>query len=272
MIPNKTLQSIDRAIEAAQDTSFRLHLGASIIGRSCSRQLWYTFRWFKEERFPARVLRLFERGHDEEPRFEKLLRSIGVTLYTHDADGKQFRVTAVSGHFGGDSDGFGVGLLEIPKEPFVIEFKTHGYKSFRELKKKGVKKAKWEHYVQTQCYGYLKGVRVMLYCAVNKNDDDLHFELLRIKKEVAEKYITRAEYIIESEEAPPRIATTASWYECKMCLYKDICFGTEKPAVNCRTCKFSKPRRFKAHWSCHKTERLMAERKDFTACEKYKSL
>ncbi len=76
-----TAQQIKDAIDAycaeAYDDGHRTHLGASLIGHECSRHLWYVFRWVRHERFPPRMLRLFNRGHREEARFIEWLRGIG---------------------------------------------------------------------------------------------------------------------------------------------------------------------------------------------------
>lgn len=47
--------------------------------------------------------------------------------------GRQFRVEAHGGHFGGSLDAVALGLLEAPKTCHVVEFKTHSAKSFAEL-------------------------------------------------------------------------------------------------------------------------------------------
>src|SRR5690606_58877 len=67
-------------IEANAESEFRGHLGGSLIGRKCSRQLWYTFRWAGKEQFKGRMLRLFERGHKEEFRFVKYLMDVGINV------------------------------------------------------------------------------------------------------------------------------------------------------------------------------------------------
>ena len=43
--PTPTLTAIYAAYEAEADDGFREHLGASLIGKSCERALWYDFRW-----------------------------------------------------------------------------------------------------------------------------------------------------------------------------------------------------------------------------------
>jgi hypothetical protein len=48
--------------------SLRPHLGASLIGKECARQLWYTFRWVSSTSHRGQLLRLFRTGHLEEAR------------------------------------------------------------------------------------------------------------------------------------------------------------------------------------------------------------
>ena len=57
LLAEKTLAAINQAIEADQDDSpGRAHLGGSSIGRECSRELWYTFRWASSKLHKARIL------------------------------------------------------------------------------------------------------------------------------------------------------------------------------------------------------------------------
>src|SRR5574337_307878 len=103
----------------------RGHLGASVIGRPCERQLWYAFRWAYQEQFKGRMLRLFQRGHREEDWFAADLRSTGAQVHSVDPrTGQQFRFSAVGGHVGGSMDGCALGLIEAPKTWHVVEYKT----------------------------------------------------------------------------------------------------------------------------------------------------
>ena len=121
-----TLTAIYASYEARQGDGFRDHLGASIIGKSCARALWYDFRWVTPSRHSGRLLRLFETGQLEEDRMVRNLRATGATVLEVDPDtGRQFRVEAHGGHFGGSLDGVALGLLEAPKTWHVLEFKTH---------------------------------------------------------------------------------------------------------------------------------------------------
>lgn len=182
-----TLTCINRMLEKAQNVRPRPYLGASSIGKECRRELWYGFRWVKVIRHPGRILRLFDRGHLEEPRFVKLLEGIGASV----VDDQQ-EVVAFGGHFKGHIDGK-VSDLPTSKKTHLGEYKTHSDKSFKDVVKKGVKKSKPVHFVQMQLYTTMLGLKRMLYCAVNKNDDSLHFERLPVEPDVAEQCLKKAE-------------------------------------------------------------------------------
>ena len=96
--PTPTLTAIYSAYEARQGDGFREHLGASLIGKPCSRALWFDFRWVTASRFSGRILRLFETGQREEDRIVANLRSTGATVLEVDPEtGRQFRVEAHGG-------------------------------------------------------------------------------------------------------------------------------------------------------------------------------
>ena len=61
----------------------RTHLGASVLGRKCLRQIWYGWRWAHVVQHQGRLLRLFRRGHREEPNFIRLLTARGFIVRSH---------------------------------------------------------------------------------------------------------------------------------------------------------------------------------------------
>jgi hypothetical protein len=96
--PTPTLSAIYASFEARQGDGFRDHLGASLIGKSCARALWYDFRWATPARHTGRILRLFETGQLEEARLVRDLRATGATVLEVDPEtGRQFRVEAHGG-------------------------------------------------------------------------------------------------------------------------------------------------------------------------------
>ena len=243
-----TLEAIDKAMERSAEDGLRPHLGASLIGRPCARALWYSFRWATRTRHEARILRLFARGHREEGPLSDMLRAAGITVIQVDPNtGRQF--TFGDGHFGGSMDGACVGVPDAPKTWHVLEYKTHGAKSFATLAAKGVKEAKPEHWAQMQCYMHWAGLDRALYVAVCKDDDRLHIERVDVEKLAGHQLIERAATIINSATPVEGISTDPSWYECKFCDHREICHGTAAPLPTCRSCAHSTPEPGGA-WTC----------------------
>lgn len=241
-----SLAAINYALEESQEREHRKHLGASVIGGDCLRKIWYGFRWVKMQTFQGRMLRLFERGQLEEARFDKFLALIpGVTIWSIDPNtGKQYRISDCGGHFGGSTDGIGVGLSEIPDGMyFDVEYKTHSDKYFRSIQTEGLCSAFAKHFAQMQVYMHGLGLSWGLYCAVNKNDDDLHLEVVQYQPTYAINIIDRAQQLINTQEAPKRCSGKqgAAFWKCKMCHLSGVCYSGEAPEKNCRTCSFSRP-------------------------------
>ncbi len=236
-----TVNMIYTAYENDADDGNRPHLGASLIGHACERYLWMTFRWVDSKKFPGRMLRLFETGSLAEARFVANLKRIGVEVHDTTPDGKQWRVSALGGHFAGSMDGAGRGFPEAPKTWAVIEFKTHGDKSFNELVKKKVQAAKPQHYAQMQVYMGETGMERAMYLAVNKNTDELYAEWVHFDPVEYAKLKARAERVIRAAEPPLRVSNDPSWFVCKMCDFAEHCHSEKAPAVNCRTCAHSTP-------------------------------
>lgn len=219
---------------------FRSHLGASLIGRECARELWYSFHWSFENKFSGRLLRLFNTGHLMEPRIVASLELIGVIVHQYDTSGKQFRISGYKGHFGGSLDAVSVGIPDLdPEIPVLSEFKSHSNKSFEKLQIEGVIKSKWEHFVQMQMYMGHYNLKYSIYIAQNKDTDDLHAEIIQFDPTQYKRYQDRSAMVIDSKTPPPKINESPGWYKCKFCSANSICHGGAAPVRNCRTCQFS---------------------------------
>lgn len=236
-----------------EEDGFRSHMGASIMGGKCGRAIWYSFRWATKPNFPGRVMRLFNRGHLEEPRFIAALMCIGATIYQVDQNGKQFRISGSEGHYGGSGDGVGAGIVGLqPGQYCVLEFKTHNEKSFKTLEKEGVRSAKFEHFVQMQQYMRKMQIPLALYMAVHKDTDTIYAEWVPLEVEIADMFIERADKIVWMQRAPEKIGNPPSpgnW-DCKWCDHKPVCFQKVAPARNCRSCAYSSPGQ-EASWLCN---------------------
>lgn len=250
----KLRQEVDRVVAALQPSPFRKHLGWSVLGDKCARKVWYKFRWAKAVQHTGRLLRLFQRGHDEEARIVKWLRDAGAVVYDRDPEtGKQFRRERFGGHFGGSGDGKVGNLERFDLEGFgLLEMKTHNDKSFNLLASKGMFSTKPEHWIQMQGYMFDLGLSWGLYSAINKNDDTLYFEIIRARPEIAEQYLDRAQAIIEARSAPPRASEDPTWFICKFCDYREICHKGHGPDKNCRSCVNARADIEGGGWYCEK--------------------
>lgn len=254
-----TVKAIYETYERKEE-ELRTHLGASEIGGVCERENWYGFRWSRVKRFEGRMLRLFNRGHREEPVLINDLINAGVEVMAFDSKGEQFEFMMFGGHFGGHLDAMLKGLIEAPKTWHVGEFKTHKDSKWEEVVKKGVRVAQPKHFVQMNLYMGKTGTTRGAYFAVNKNDDRIQLERVEFDKELYERTILKAERIIFSDLPPPRISERAEWWQCARCDYKEICHAERLPEVTCRSCAHTTPTR-DGKWTCsrHTIDDLSAE-------------
>ena len=230
---------IDQAHENRQEKP-RPHMGCSMLGHPCDRYLWLSFRWAVVEKFKGRILRLFRRGQLEENTITQDLRAIGIDIRS--TTGNQARVD-FGCHVSGSVDGIIYhGVPEALNKKHIAEFKTHSTKSFNDLLKQGVEKSKPMHFVQMQVYMLGTDIDRALYLAINKDNDEIYTERVRLDKKLAEKYVERGKRIALADRMPEPLSSDPTWYQCKFCDGHDQCFGSKTTKhVNCRTCAMATP-------------------------------
>ena len=264
-------RSIDDKRASDQGDGHRPHLGCSIIGRECAREIWYSFRWSSQVQWSGRMLRLFDRGQREEDVFVSLLRSIGCEVWDHTPKGDQYRVSFADGYIGGSVDGVAKGIPGAPDTPHLLEFKTHNDKSFKDLKKKGLIESKPAHYAQMQMY--MKGLKMTrgLYMALNKNNEEIYTERVSYDANVAKEYLGRGIDIVESRVPLPKISNRPDWYQCKWCNFSAQCHKGLPLSKNCRTCEYVQlPGAGK--WACGRTNKELSATEQKNGCEEWKSV
>jgi len=232
---NKITELID---EAGKTIGYPRHyIGLSGLGGSCTRALWFTFRWFSMGELPGRTNRIFRTGHLSEETMVKDLESIGIKCWNTLEDQDEF--IDAHGYAMGHPDGYCNNVPGAEKTIHLLEFKTMNDKAFKDVGKKGVKESKPTYYAQMMLYMHKKGLTRALFMAINKNDSSYYIERLKVDNAFAKELLRKATDIVFSENFNdfPRIGSgKPSWYECKWCNYSDVCFGNEKPLKNCRTC------------------------------------
>ncbi len=219
--PAPTLTAIYATYETEAGDGFREHLGASQIGKECERALWFDFRWVTRAAWSGRMLRLFDTGQREEERLVRDLRRTGATVLDLDpATGRQWRVEALGGHFGGSLDAVAIGLLEAPKTWHVLEFKTSATRAFNELRLHGVGHAKPRHYAQIQIYLHLTGITRAMYIVVCKETDEIYVERVPVDPAEGARLLARAKRIIEAQHPPARISEDPEFWVCTLCEHR----------------------------------------------------
>lgn len=268
-IPDSTLlvtAALFAQSEKQQEDNRRLHLGASEIGEECDRKLWFSFRWAQQRKRDGRMIRLLQRGKDEEAKMIADLRALGYELR-----GCETRISGSDGHFGGTLDGVLRGIPAAPATWHVLELKTANDKNWRELCKHGVQQAMPVHYAQVQVYMHGARLDRALYLAVNKNDDSIYEERIPLDQVFAQRMFDRADRIIRRQTTPERISDDPAWYQCKMCHFHPICHEEVLPERPCRTCLHS-ALGLEGRWLCHKHQVALDEKDQKAGCPDHRFL
>lgn len=227
LTPEQIITDIE-AIPTREDKE-RDYIGASSIGHECSRFLWLQFhRYIWPEKFSPRMLRLFQRGKDEEFKFEVMLKCIGFEVIQDCQDQKGFAVGFFKGH--------GDGIVQKDGIKYAAEYKTHNKKSFDTLAVGALSSSHPKHYAQGITYADKFGCDAVLYLAVCKDDDRLFCDVIPANHAQAETYQAKADFIATSDKPPERIASKPTDFRCKFCSAHAVCWGMEMPRVDCRNC------------------------------------
>lgn len=268
-LPEDMRLKVEKQIEDGYTKQgFRPYLGISGIGDPCARALWYGFRLCARKEIKPRLARLFQRGHYEEPIIQKDLRKIGIVC--HVDQNNQPEVVCGNGHIKGHMDDILTNIPDAPKTPHLGEYKTHNDKSFKALKKSGMRSSKPMHYAQMICYMHLMKLKRGLYIGVNKNDDARYYERVSENPEKAQEYLDRGMDIISTEIPPAKIGNS-TWFECKWCDYYQICHFGEVPLKNCRTCKHADIHD-EGIWRCSGLKIQLAFEQQQIGCHRHKFL
>lgn len=217
----------------------RSYLGMSGIGKKCSREQWFGWRWAIMRIITPRLQRIFNRGDIEEPRIIKDLTDAGMIVFDDQAE-----VVHLTGHSKGHIDGKVLNVPGAEKTVHLAEFKTMKAAKFNKLLKTAstlgfeaaLKEMFSEYWCQIQVYmGYLELTRC-LYVITNKDTEDRIYERVKFYPKQFEFIKERIMDIVCADVPPIGISQREDWFECKMCAFKNVCFGHVLPEKSCRMC------------------------------------
>jgi len=272
MIPaaeNEMIGQIYNGIKARQARPMRLsRLGASGIGEECLRKIWMDWRGYDSTDFDGRMLRLFETGNLQEDRIVSDLKTAKYAVYEKDSNGEQFTFTDKTGHFVVKTDGVIKGIPSAENTPHVLEIKTHNKKSFEELEKKGVVISKPMHYYQVQAGMLFSGIERGLYLALCKDNEQFYVRRIKPDTHTQNDILKRIDILVNAEIRPARIGESPETYPCRWCDFKEVCFDQKLPAVNCRTCDYSRPVE-DGKWQCNRLDIELDLQDQLDACKMY---
>jgi hypothetical protein len=278
------------AVECAYDTSndLRDHLGMSQINGDCERKLYFNFHWYSIEKREGRMIRLLNRGNQEEPNFYRLLRKAGFKIRVRPGRGPgQFRFTDPDlPAFQGSLDGY---IEKVPinlKHLFGgldvvgLELKTAGQKAFKDMSDNGIERARPVYFGQSQNYMHqshfenspVPPLKAFLFLILNKNDDDLYAEIIPYDSAYGDHLRHKAHRILTAErpEELDRLSESPDWYQCgdKWCKHRKKCHFQESPEINCRTCKHSLHEQSNvSKWTCKIQNKILLRAEALKGCE-----
>ena len=217
----------------------RAYLGASRLGVACDRALQYEFAGAPVDPgrdFDGRVLRIFEVGHVLEDLAIRWLRQAGFDLHTRTRSDGQFGFSVCNGLIQGHVDGI---VMGAPANlgwsfPMLWECKTMNAQNWRDCVKRGVAVAKPVYAAQVAIYqAYMESTvedisrNPALFTAINKDTQELWFELVPFDSVLAQRASDRAVKIItatEHGELLPRSFSDPAHHECKFCAWQERCW------------------------------------------------
>ena len=252
----QTIRAIYRWYEDQQRSGDNAGLPSSYMAHPCDRMHWYAFRWAAYSRpKEGRILRLFKTGDIEEARIIEDLKNIGCEVSEiNPATGKQWKFWLAKGHVVVKPDGILEGIPDAPRAKHTLECKTSRAKDYNAILKHGLKKHKLDHFIQCQLQMHATGINRSLYVIKNKDTEDLHGIRLHHDPAFCEEVLKRAEQIIHTDWAPPRLhddPNKKSAFHCRFCDFLGVCHEGEFSRVNCRTCLHVEVRAG-GKWHCSK--------------------
>ena len=242
-------------------------IGMATLGGKCTRAMWLKFRWARySPLLNRRVRRIFRIGDAIEDLVIAELTDIGMIITK-----QQEPVEGWGGHIFGYTDGRVTNVPEAPKTEHLLEVKSMNDRNFQQLKKKGVKLSKFEHYIQMQAYmGKLELTRA-LYAVYNKNDSEIYIERVHFDRSDYKHAMSRAVDVVSSETMPPNIINDPKNFACKWCDFIPICYEGFAMDATCRSCS-KVDIEDNGKWSCRLHNKKLTFEEQEAGCEYYRPI
>jgi hypothetical protein len=219
--------AVERGTAAAVRLS-RMYLGASILGHECSRRIQY--EWMCTPELPARVQRIFNRGHAFEPLIRVELALAGFTF----APKQALEFVALDGFLQGHADGIvtsGPALGDARFDfPAIWETKAINAKNWRAVVRNGFTATFPRYATQVALYQhFLEKPNPALVSCVNADTCAVLHLALPYDAGRALGAIEHARRIIDATRAcellPRFSGSNQDNFHCRTCQYHRRCWG-----------------------------------------------
>ena len=224
---------VDKEIyKRTKSQEHRDYIGGSQIGVECCRKIQYS-SISKEQRDPVepRVQRIFDLGNLIEDYLIKLLRDAGFDVQTRKDDGEQWGFSLANGRIQGHVDGVIMGGPKVMDYPCLVEFKSAKSSRFTKFLRDGLMQTDSNYYSQVQFYQInMKLNNPALFVMMNKDDQEIYYELIQFNPAHADRLINKSEDIlnaIDSNHLMPRAYQDKNNWNCKYCDYKKECWSND---------------------------------------------
>lgn len=191
----------------------RAHLGASVIGHSCARYIWYEATGAQAQALSPKQLITFEIGNYLEKMLVKFIAGAVYYSKTPQLFDKDYTF------LGGTPDG----VISYKTKHYILEIKTANAASFARLEKSNYQTWMKSYYIQVQCYMGWTNLDEAVVIVLNKDNSELYEEIISFDDTCFQQVREKANLIYHADTPPPRLSESPLWYECKMCKFNATC-------------------------------------------------
>lgn len=201
----------------------RRYIGASSIGKPCSREIWYGFHGVRGNLSSPELRRTFEIGKRLEGMVVDYIYKSDWTLERPSEKNnflavKDDEVSLFRGHMDG--------IIKKPMQA-VLEIKTAKDSSYKRFVKHGLKVWSEVYYAQIQAYMGMSDIELGVVVALNKETSEIHHEWVKYDDVFYHELRMKALAISSVGEPPEKINKSPLYYLCNRCQFKVTCHGGE---------------------------------------------
>lgn len=211
---------IDKCVKESRK-DIRNYLGASRLGVTCDKALWYEFnKKPKDKELKGRVIRIFELGNEIEELIINWLRRSGFTV---EEGQKELNYRGIiKGHVDAIITKVPEEFKEIIPVPSILEIKSANNNEFSKLYNFGLKRFSSVYWTQIQVYMGLSGILNSVHITMNKDNCELYLEQPEYDPVLTYKSLERGISITLANSCNKQFPNS-NGSNCTFCNWKETC-------------------------------------------------